>query len=41
MQTGSRVEVDLMKKHSEETWRHFDVLFDAIEAEGRWNDKHG
>ena len=41
MQTGSRVEVDLMMKHSEETWRHFDVLFDAIEAEGRWNDKHG
>ena len=41
MQAGSRAEIDLMMSHSEETWRHFDTLFDAIETEGRWSDKHG
>ena len=41
METGSRAAVDSMMQHSEEAWGHLDTLFDAIEAEGRWSDKHG
>ena len=41
MGTNSRAEVDLMMKHIEETWSQLDMLFDAIDAEGRWSEKHG
>jgi hypothetical protein len=30
-----------MLKGIEDLWRCFDELFEAIEAEGRWNQKHG